>query len=107
MSKLARTFLAGLALATLLAAPGIAPAVGYEDSLDDCNYPEGFDLLVMRPIGMVSIVAGTLLWLPGMAIGMVTVSDELDSVTDMMIGRPMRFTFERRLGECTGVDLEY
>ncbi len=107
MSKLARTFLAGLALVMLLAAPSVAPAVGYEDSLDDCNYPKGFDLLVMRPVGFVSIMAGTLLWLPGMAIGLVTVSDELDSVTEIMIGRPMAFTFERKLGECTGVSLDY
>ena len=52
----------GLALVALLAgSPTAALAVGYEDSLDDCNYPPVFDLTVMRPLSFATMVVGAVL----------------------------------------------
>jgi len=94
-------------LAVALLIPGSAGAVTYEDSFDQCNYPKGFDLLIMRPISLGTVVIGTVLFIPMAPLAFLTVPDEVDSVYDGLIGAPARFTFNRALGECTGVDLSY
>ena len=108
MRRFGRSLVAGLALAALLAmAPGSASAVGYEDSLDDCNYPKTFDLLVMRPISFAALVMGGLLMVPMAPMAWVTVPHDFHDVSDNLIGKPYRFTFKRRLGECEGVTIAY
>jgi len=99
----AAAFLFGLALLV----SNSAHAVTYEDSFDQCNYPKGFDLLVMRPLSLGTTAIGAILFLPLAPLAFMTVPDEIDSVYDGMIGAPARFTFSRALGECTGVDLSY
>jgi hypothetical protein len=81
--------------------------VGYEDSLDDCDYPQTFDLLVMRPLGMTTVVLGAALFVPLSPIALVTVGDQMGEVVDNLMGDPWRFTFQRRLGECTGSTISY
>ena len=107
MRKLAFRVLAVAALTALLSAPGSALAVGYEDSLDDCRYPETFDLMVMRPLGFTTLLAGGLLYIPAFPIAYATVNDEIGKVTENLIQRPAHFTFRRKLGECTGTTLAY
>jgi hypothetical protein len=84
-----------------------ARAVTYEDSFEQCNYPKTFDLMIMRPISLLTIVGGTLLFLPLAPIALLTVPLEVGTVWDNMVASPVRFTFDRRLGECTSVDLSY
>ena len=36
-----------------------------------------------------------------------TVPHDFHDVTDNLIGKPYRFTFKRRLGECSGVTIAY
>ena len=107
MRRIARNLLAVLTLAACLGAPVGARAVGYEDSLDDCDYPQTFDLLVMRPLGMTTVVIGGALFVPLFPIALVTVGDELGQVADNLMGQPWRFTFQRRLGECSGSGVSY
>lgn len=95
----------GLALA--LCMPGSAGAVTYEDSFDQCNYPKGFDLMVMRPISLGTVAIGTLFFIPMLPLAFITVPDEIGTVYDGLVGAPARFTFNRALGECSGVDLSY
>lgn len=105
MRTTARSIAAGLALAGLLVAPIQASAVTYEDSFSDCNYPKTFDLVVMRPVSFVTLVFGTVLFIPLGALGAATVTEDFPTVYDNLVGAPARFTFKRRLGECRSVDL--
>ena len=62
MRKLIRTTAAAVALAAaLVIVPGPASAIGYEDSLDDCSYPQSFDVFVMRPLSFTAMLAGSML----------------------------------------------
>lgn len=99
--------LAACMVVVALLAPMSVGAVTYEDSFEQCNYPKGFDLLVMRPISLGTTALGALLFLPLAPLAFLTVPDEVDTVYDGLIGAPARFTFNRKLGECTGVDLSY
>jgi hypothetical protein len=105
MRNTARNLLAGLALIGVLVAPLAASAVTYEDSFTNCNYPKTFDLMVMRPISLATTGVGALLWVPLGAMALVMVPEDFPEVTDNLIGKPARFTFRRRLGECRSVDL--
>jgi hypothetical protein len=108
MRKLIRSTFAALALVAVVGlVPAPAGAVGYEDSLDDCAYPAGFDALVMRPLSFASmLIGGTLLvglapiWLP-------VVNTDTPEFAYMMVVPAAQFTFTRPLGQCTGVSAGY
>ena len=103
-----RSFLAAFALAAFMASvPTAAGAVGYEDSLDDCRYPAMFDLMVMRPISLTATVVGTVLFIPTMPFAYLTSPADVGTVQDTLSSRPAAFTFNRRLGECTGTTVGY
>jgi hypothetical protein len=97
-------WMGALALA-ICAAP--AHAVTYEDSFEECNYPKTFDLVVMRPISMVTMVAGTALFIPLAPLSLITVGSETATVFDNLVAAPARFTFQRGLGQCNSIDLTY
>jgi len=99
--------LAAWMLVLALCVPGAAHAVTYEDSFDQCNYPKGFDLMIMRPISLGTVALGALFFIPLAPLAFITVPTEIGTVYDGLIGAPARFTFNRGLGECTGVDLSY
>jgi hypothetical protein len=107
MRRIARSLVAVLTLTACLALAGAARAVGYEDSLDDCAYPQTFDLLVMRPLGIGTTVLGAALFVPLFPIALMTVPGETGQVVDNLIWEPARFTFKRSLGECTGATISY
>jgi len=107
MRRIARNLLAVLTLAACLGAPVARASVGYEDSLDDCEYPQTFDLLVLRPLGLGTVVLGSALFVPVLPIALLTVGNELGLVADDLIGQPARFTFKRNLGECMGTTSGY
>jgi len=107
MRRTARNLLVALTLTAWLAAPSSALAVGYEDSLDDCSYPETFDLLVMRPLGIGTVIVGGALFIPAFPLALVTVRGQTAQVADNLIWSPVRFTFARNLGECTGATIAY
>lgn len=94
-------------LTACLVAPGAAHAVSYEDSLDDCSYPKVFDVIVLRPLSFVSLLIGTALFVPVAPIAAATVWEDFGEVRSGLIGQPARFTFQRPLGECSGVKLAY
>jgi hypothetical protein len=102
MRKAARILGVAL-LAALLAAPIPASATSYEDAMTECNYPEMFDLLFMRPISLAALVFGTVLFMPAAPLTLLTTPADIGKVANALIGNPVRFTFGRRLGECTAV----
>ncbi len=100
MRKLARTTLTAALLIALAGAPGLAQATSYEDSLEDCGYPEIFDLMIMRTLSFASLVLGTALFIPIAPWAMVAASDDMGKVVDALVFTPARFTFSRPLGAC-------
>jgi hypothetical protein len=110
MRKLIRTTAAALALTAALAlAPSRAGAVGYEDSLDDCSYPKLFDAALMRPVGLFGLIGGA----TGLALFTVTiigpamVNRDYPEVARLLVVPAAKFTFARRLGECSGLANDY
>ena len=88
-----------------LALPDSASAVTYEDSFTNCNYPKTFDLMVMRPISLMTVGLGAVMYVPLSGIGGLTTPGDSGVIFDNLIGKPARFTFKRRLGECQAVSL--
>ena len=89
-------FFAVLALVGLLAAPAAAGSrVGSIDS-----EPAGpvFDMLVMRPLGFVGLVASAALWVPAQAVTMAVRWDERQKPIDLMLKKPYEFVFVDPLG---------
>ena len=105
MRNKARKLASALALAGCLALPFSAGAVTYEDSFTQCNYPKTFDLMVMRPLSLVTVGFGAILFVPLAPLALVSVPEDFGTVSDNLIGKPWRFTFDRRLGECQAIDL--
>lgn len=93
MGSRLRTFLVVLALAT---APAVSVAdVGMGESPSAAAM--GFDVLLVRPLGLVSTVAGAGLFvvsLPFSVLGMNT-----GEAAVRLVGEPAKFTFVRPLGE--------
>jgi hypothetical protein len=107
-----RTFMRKMALVLLSAvvlgvAASPAHAITYEDSFEQCNYPKTFDLAVMRPVSLITILAGTVMFVPLAPLALITVPGEIGTIYHNLIGAPVGFTFDRALGECKSVDLSY
>lgn len=105
MRKLLASFVVGLTLVTVVGlTPATANAIGYEDSLDDCGYPKLFDAAIMRPIGLMGLVMGAtgLTFFTLTIIGPAMVNRDYPQVAKLAVVPAAKFTFSRRLGECSG-----
>ncbi|HXZ86232.1 MAG TPA: hypothetical protein VEI82_12160 [Myxococcota bacterium] len=101
MRKLYRTIAATIALCAALAlAPTRANAVGYEDSLEDCAYPESFDAFIMRPLAFTGLMFGGLTLVVGAPIWAAFDARDAGTITHNLVVEPARFAFGRRIGEC-------
>ncbi len=103
MRKIGRRALAVVVLVACLCVSQQALAVSYEDSLDNCSYPPIFDVMILRPLSLVSTVVGTALFFPLAVISFATVPGDMGVVADSLVMAPARFTFKRGLGECTSM----
>ena len=107
MRKVARRVLTVLALVACLGVSQQARAISYEDSLDNCSYPRVFDVMIMRPLGFATMLIGSGIFAAIAPISVFTVWDEVNDVAESLIVSPARFTFRRRLGECSGMHTAY
>jgi len=110
MRKLIRSTFAALALVAVVGlVPAPAGAVGYEDSLDDCAYPAGFDALVMRPLSFTTMVIGAVALVPITATIIIPAALNTDypEFAYGMVVPAALFTFARPLGQCSGVSTGY
>jgi hypothetical protein len=101
MRKLIRTTTVALALTGALALlPTKAGAIGYEDSLDDCAYPESFDVFIMRPMAFTGLIMGSLTF--GITAPIWAAFDLRDAgtIAHNLVVEPAQFTFGRRIGQC-------
>ena len=101
MRKLIRTTFAALALTSVLAlVPVQAGATGYEDSLDDCAYPESFDVFIMRPIGFTGLLGGSLLYGVLAPVWLAFDARDAGRIGHNLVVEPAQFTFGRTIGQC-------
>lgn len=56
-----------------------------------------FDLVVARPIGVLSVVAGSVLFV--VALPFTIPSGSVDAAAEELVKKPVRYTFHRPLGE--------
>ncbi len=94
-----RILVAALAVAFCLGPAGVTRASSFEDSHADCSYPETFDLMIMRPLGLASMGVGMALFVPFGAMSMLTTGGMGEPLNTFVL-RPMNFTFNRPLGNC-------
>ena len=102
MRNLGRSLVAALALVVWLGVPNVSGANSFEDAFVDCSYPKTFDLMIMRPVGLVAVGAGAMLFLPYGPLAALTSPSSVAEPWDTFVMRPVGFTFGRPLGQCTG-----
>jgi len=56
-----------------------------------------YDLVVVRPIGMVATAVGSVFWLIGLPFS--AAGGNVDAATEKLIKEPAKYTFDRPLGE--------
>ncbi len=94
--RLVPKFLAATVVAALLAGPAMA---GQQFSnVDASNTAPMFDVLVMRPLGLVALGVGALLWLPAAAMTAAVQPSEMGKPTEMLVMKPYRYVFDDPIG---------
>ena len=98
MNNLLKRSIASLSLAMFLAVslPGVAQANEQgTESGDDVAIV--FDLLILRPVGLVATVAGVVIFVGSLPISLPTWS--VPKAFRALVARPAAYTFARTLGE--------
>lgn len=99
MFKSVKKFLIILVAAALITLPlaGTASAQGYNEEEEPSGTAMIADLVVVRPLGIVTTIAGCVLFVlssPFSAMG-----DNIDTAKEKLINEPAAYTFKRPLGE--------
>ena len=99
MSKRLRRLSAALC-ATLMLTLSAAPAASYDfESPKDDHTPAAFDVFVLRPFGLLAMVAGTLIFLvPVAPLTLLTRPSEIGKPFEALVARPTRFTMVAPIG---------
>ena len=95
-----RSVFTALAIIACLSLPATSLATSYEDGLEDCSYPKMTDLLIIKPVGLVGLTAGTALYVFAAPWTLLTARKDFGTVTDTLVMEPAHFTFVRPLGQC-------
>ena len=86
-------------IAALIAVPFASSALAQE--YFEAKEPGGgamiYDVLVVRPVGMVATAVGSLFWLVGLPFS--ASGDNVDTATKKLVKEPAKYTFDRPLGE--------
>jgi hypothetical protein len=90
--------LATAGLALTLALPARADRMA-EIANDPASVPVIFDILVMRPIGLLATAVGTVFYVfPVAPVMAVTRPSEITKPLEALVGAPARFTFKDPIG---------
>lgn len=87
---------AATAIVALLA--GSASAGPQFGEVQTAHTSEMFDVLVMRPVGLIGLGFGAMLWLPAAAITVAVQPSEIKKPTERLIMRPFRYVFQDPIG---------
>ena len=86
-------------IAALIAVPFATSALAQE--YFETREPSGgammYDMVVLRPVGVVATVIGSAFWL--ISIPFSAAGDNYDTATKKLVKEPAAFTFKRPLGE--------
>jgi hypothetical protein len=93
VSKLA----AALVAAALTTTPAFAG--GEFADVEASHVGDTMDLLVMRPMGLIALGIGSVLWLPAAAITAAVQPSEIKKPTEALILKPYRYVFDDPIGE--------
>lgn len=99
MQKLTKTSLVFFLIATFLFIPFTTSVLAQSPTVDDNVSAASMaaDIVVIRPLGVVSVVAGTavfLVSLPFSALG-----GNVKAASKKLVADPVKFTFQRPLGD--------
>jgi hypothetical protein len=99
MADLRKTFVALAAAAVVMLANPPAYAEDYADSISSAPSAEAmaFDLVLIRPLGVVATVAGVGLFVLSLPIALFTW--DIKDPAQRLVVEPARFTFARDLGQ--------
>lgn len=89
-----RRLLAVMAISLVTALPAMA-----EEPMpaDRRGGDMAFDLVLARPIGLLSVVAGSVLFV--VSLPFTIPSGSMDAAADELVKKPIEFTFKRPLGQ--------
>lgn len=94
--RLVPRFVAAAAVVALLAGPATA---GQEfGEVQASNASIGFDLIVLRPMGLIGLAMGSVLWVPAAAMAAAVQPSEVGKPTEHLILKPYRYVFEDPIG---------
>lgn len=94
--RLVSRFLAATVVAALVAGPALAEK--QFSNVESSNASPMFDVLVMRPVGLIGLAFGALLWLPAAAMTAAVQPSEVSKPTEMLIKKPYRYVFDDPIG---------
>ena len=83
----------------LVAVPFGSPALAQEyfESEEPGGGAMTYDLVVVRPIGIIATLAGTVIFVVSLPFSLL--GDNVDTASEKLVKSPARFTFKRPLGE--------
>ena len=86
-------------IAALIAGPFATSALAQE--YFETKEPGGgammYDMVVVRPIGIVATAVGSVFWL--ISLPFSASGDNVDTATEKLVKEPAKYTFDRPLGE--------
>jgi hypothetical protein len=101
MSRTVRHLAASLAVIALLVGSAGSAFASVELSgtkVEAENASGPFDMLIMRPLGLVGLALSAAFWVPAEAITLITRPREWEKPIDLMLKKPARFVFQDPIG---------
>ena len=95
--SLRKGIVAGVVITVLVGFLGAPPVVWAQDIHDPTGTEITFDLMIARPLGFVSLAAGTSIFVVSWPFAIATGSSK--KTAKALVGVPYNFTFTRNLGE--------
>jgi hypothetical protein len=95
MRFFSKTLAAAVAVA-FLAGPALADQQ-FTD-VEASHTGPAFDALVMRPIGLIGLGIGAILWLPAAAMTAAVNPSEVAKPTEALVMKPYRYVFQDPIG---------
>ena len=99
MRKNAKSWVVFGVIAALIAVPFATSALAQE--YFETREPGGdammYDMVVMRPVGLVATVVGSAVWL--ISLPFSALGGNVDTATEKLVKEPAAYTFKRPLGE--------
>lgn len=98
MSIFIRRSLAVFAACVMFLAVASPAAAGARSQSTQANSPVVFDVLILRPIGFVTLVLGTGLFAVGAPIALLTRPGQVGVAADHLVVRPAKYLWKDDLG---------